>query len=196
MILEWKAVFARRETPNRVVVTVVEICHLKMEVRIARRDRLLAPVDSTAHDVDSLVAAPQPAGEPDCDPAHPAADVEDILVGAKTAQIREELPKLHSGGAKVTAPDKAKTVRRRQRIARTAECRVAGVEGHSARKRRRAHEADVLQFAAQLPRYRCRRTRLPRTDTSWSGLATESAARASARNCRIRTHRGRTRVSA
>src|SRR6266487_931741 len=85
LILERKAVLARLNAPNGVVVPVVEVSHLKVEVRIVRRDRLPTPLDSTPHDVDALVPALQPTREPDGGSAHPAADIEDVLLRTKTA---------------------------------------------------------------------------------------------------------------
>src|SRR5262245_43336873 len=160
LIVERKAVFAGGDAALGVVVPVVEVSDLEMEVRIARRDRLLTPLDATLYDVDPFIPAMQPAGEAHGDPPHAASDVEDVLVGTETGQIHEELPELHSGGAKITAPDKGQTVGRRQWIASTAECRVAAVQGYRAHVRLRAYEANVLQFAAELSRYRRRRTRL------------------------------------
>ena len=79
-VLERKAILARRITAHRVVVPVVDIGDLKLEVRVARRDRPLTPLDSTPHDVDSFISALQPAGEADGDPAHSAADIEHVVV--------------------------------------------------------------------------------------------------------------------
>lgn len=107
-----------------------------MEVRVVRRDRPPAPLDSTPHDVDSFVAALQPAGEADRDPPYSATDIEHVLIRAETAQIHEELPKLVSGGPEVAAPDKPQPARRRQRIP-SAEDRIAGVEGRRAQEPRR-----------------------------------------------------------
>src|SRR5262249_43685478 len=130
-ILEGEAILARRDAPFGVVMPVVEIGDLKMEVRVARRHSLLTPLDSTPDDVDPFVPALQPPREPDGDPAYAAADVEDVFVRTKTAQIHEEIPKLLSGDPKVTAADEPQAARRRQRIA-SAEDRIAGVLGRRA----------------------------------------------------------------
>jgi FkbM family methyltransferase len=150
-ILEREPVLASREAPHRVVVPVVEIGHLKTEVRIVRRDGLLTPLDSARDDVDSFVPALQPIGEPNGGSAHTATDIEDVLTRTKISQIHEEFPKLVSGGTKVAAPDKCEAARRRQRIARAAKGCIAGVKSRRAHERRWAHQADVLKFSTQSP---------------------------------------------
>ena len=158
-VLEREAVLARQEAPHGVVVSVVDVGHLKVKVRIPGRNRLVTPVDSARHHVDSFVPALQPSGKADGGPAHSAANIEDVLIRTETPQIHEERPKLVSGCAKVTTPHEPQAAWRSQGIA-SAKGRFVGVESNRTHECGRAYESDVLEFAAQLPRHCCDRPSL------------------------------------
>jgi hypothetical protein len=69
------------------------------------------------------------------------------VIGAKTAQADEDLPKLVAGSPKVTAPDEPQAARGSQGVL-PAKGGIASVEDNRAHECRRAHETDVLELTA------------------------------------------------